>query len=272
MKRALVISSQVAASSVGANNSAFCLRRLGIETVVLPTTLLGRHPGWGAPGGQVTPTPYLADMWDGIAAQNFQFDAVLTGYMGSAENVSLAGDIIQKIKSQNSNAIIVVDPVMGDHGKLYVPIEVAEAILRTLFSLADIITPNIWEFSHALKRDVNDIQSLKDSLLDYGGCALVTSVKHHNQIGALSYHPKGLTYIGHDVFDQIPNGGGDALAGVLLAHVLNGHSEEDAARRAVSSIFQIMKKSNELEAAEFPLTQFQSFLENAPLLDMDRIL
>lgn len=272
MKRALVISSQVAASAVGASNSAFCLRRLGIETAVLPTTLMGRHPGWGDPGGDVTKSEYLAKMWDGIKAQNLTFDAVLTGYMGSADNVDLAANIIAKVKSDNPSALTVVDPVMGDHGKLYVPINVAEAIVKQLVSVADIVTPNVWEFSHILQRELRSLDDLKNALLDHGGCALVTSVEHHGRIGALSYHPKGLTYFGHEVFETVPNGGGDALSGALLAHILGGLSEEEAARKAVSAIFKMMKKSVETKAKEFPLTEYQAFLTEAPLIGMDRIL
>lgn len=272
MKRALVISSQVAASSVGANNSAFCLRRLGIETTVLPTTLMGRHPGWGTPGGRATDASILEEMWQGIAAQNFKFDAVLTGYMGSVENVALTSDIIVKVKKSNPGAMIVVDPVMGDNGKLYVPVDVADAIIKQLIAVADIVTPNVWEFSHAMQRDVPDLAALKDILLDYGGCALVTSVRHNGLIGALSYHPKGLTYFGHEIFDEVPNGGGDALAGALVGHILQGLSEEEAAHKAVSAIFQIMKKATEVDAKELPLTEHQNFLIDPPLISKDRVL
>ena len=272
MKRALVISSQVAASSVGANNTAFCLRRLGIETIVLPTTLMGRHPGWGAPGGAITSAQTLRDMWDGISAQNLKIDAVLTGYMGSWENAKLAHEIILQTKRQNPRALIVVDPVMGDHGKLYVGVDVAEAITKSLLPAADIATPNSWEFSHIVKTQFETMDDVKTALLDYSGCALVTSVKHHGRIGALSYHPKGLTYIGHEIFDKVPNGGGDAITGILAAHVLNGKSEEEAARRAVSSVFSIMRHSVERATSEFPLTACQDALEDAALLSLDRLL
>lgn len=272
MKRALVISSQVAASSVGANNTAFCLRRLGVDTIVLPTTLMGRHPGWGDPGGTVTHPSILSDMWEGIKAQNLRFDAVITGYMGSLENVRLAERIIAEIKSDVSAPLIIVDPVMGDAGKLYIPVEVADAIMTGLIPNADIITPNAWEFSHIVKTDFKTREQVKTALLDYSGCALVTSVEHHGMIGALSYHPKGLTFIGHEVFDSVPNGGGDAITGILAALVLGGHSEEDAARRAVSSVFAIMKSAVAESEAEFPLTRCQGELVDAPLLGLDRLL
>jgi len=272
MKRVLVISSQVAASSVGANNSAFCLRRLGFETVILPTTLYGRHPGWGNPGGQAMPAQILLEMWSGIKAQNLEFDAVLSGYMSSVETVKLASEIINNIKIQSPKTTVIVDPVMGDQGKLYVPVPVAQTILTDLISHADIITPNVWEFSYLMQREMPDLQSLRNALMDYSGCALVTSVEHAGQIGALSYHPKGVSYIGHDKFEDVPNGGGDALAGIFLAHLLRGLSQDEATQMAVSTIFEIMKKSVSAKSREFPLTEHQALLDDMPLLDMNRIL
>jgi len=272
VKKALIISSQVAASSVGANNTAFCLRRLGVDTVVLPTTLMGRHPGWGDPGGNVTSSETLAEMWRGIAAQNIRFDAVITGYIGSRDNAVLAEKIIQEIKAISPNLLVIIDPVLGDDGKNYVPLETAEAIMTRLIPMADIITPNSWEFSQIVRSEFNSRADVRAALLDYSGCALVTSVEHHGQIGALSYHPKGLTYIGHESFDKVPNGGGDAVTGILAAHILTGQSEEEAARRAISSVFGIMKMAVKTSAQEFPLTFCQNALTEAPLLGIDRLL
>lgn len=266
MKRALVISSLVASSSVGANNSAFCLRRLGIETVVLPTVLLGRHPGWGPPGGSETPIEILSDIWNGIKAQNIKFDIVLTGYIGNQDNAALAVDIIRSVKNQNPKVLIIVDPVMGDNDKLYVPVDVARAIETQLIPLADIITPNIWEFSHLMKADFRDLTEIRAALLDYGGCALITSVRHQDQIGALSYHPEGLTYFGHEIFESVPHGGGDAVAGTLAAHLLADDNEEIAAQKAVSSIFGIIKMAVKTKQKELPLIQHQDMLLDAPQL------
>jgi len=272
MKRVLVISSLVAASSVGANNSAFCLRRLGIETVVLPTVLLGRHPGWGAPGGSATPIALLSDIWNGIKAQNMNFDAILTGFIGTLENLDVTEKIIRQVKQTNPNVAIIVDPVMGDNGKLYVPVEVGDGIISRLIPHADIITPNVWEFSHLMQTDLSKLDDLGNALRDYGGCALITSVIHDDQIGGLSYHPDGLSYIGHPKFDSVPHGGGDAIAGSLLGHILSGDSEEFAAQKSISAIFEIMKLAEDNKLSEFPLTLGQDKLVEAPNLSVHRLL
>ena len=55
MRRILILSSFVAAIRVGGGLQALVLARLGVEPVLVPTTLFGRHPGYGPPGG-----PYIA--------------------------------------------------------------------------------------------------------------------------------------------------------------------------------------------------------------------
>ena len=72
----------------------------------------------------------------------------MTGYMASAEQAQLAASIIQTLKHCNRELITLVDPVMGDHAKLYVPQDVARAIIDTLIPLADVVTPNLWELSY----------------------------------------------------------------------------------------------------------------------------
>ena len=106
MKTALVISSYVASSRVGATASAFCLRRLGIETIVMPTTVLGRHPGWGAPGGNALDTDHLRDMWAAIKSQKLKIDAVMTGYLADDAHIDLAANIISDVKTENPGVII----------------------------------------------------------------------------------------------------------------------------------------------------------------------
>jgi len=271
MKRALIISSQVAASSVGANASAFCLRRLGVETVVLPTTLLGRHPGWGDPGGALTPHDLLREMWSGISAQNLAFDAVLTGYMGSSETVEFTTHIVRDLKAQNPYLLVVVDPVMGDNGQLYVPEAVASAIRSLLVPLADVLTPNVWEFSYLLDREFRNLDQLKDALHEFSKSTLVTSVRNGNEIGGMLHHAGGLTYWGHEKFERVPHGGGDAVSGTFLAHILRGRDIELAAAQAISSIFAFMQKAFVDDAPELPLTEYQSLLVDAERLKFEEM-
>ncbi|WP_409433061.1 bifunctional hydroxymethylpyrimidine kinase/phosphomethylpyrimidine kinase [Litorimonas sp. RW-G-Af-16] len=247
MKTVLVISSFVAASRVGATASAFCLRRLGHDAIILPTTLMGRHPGWGHPGGGATDVETLAEMWAAIKDQNIQIDAVLSGYMGDTAHILFAAEVIRDVKAANPDAMILVDPVMGDHGRLYIPEARAQLIAETLLPLADIITPNQWEWEYMTKQIGAKISCN----------VLITSVEVGEAIGAQYIGQNLNMQVSHPKFDAVPHGGGDALAGLFLGHSLNGKDAVTAMGQAVAGVFKIMEAANKYDAGELPLIRTQ---------------
>jgi len=269
MKTALVLSSFVAASRVGATASAFCLRRLGVETLVLPTTVLGRHPGWGTPGGQALGTAHLKAMWDSIKEQHIHIDAVMTGYLASDTHIDLALDIIGDVKARNSNAIIVVDPVMGDHGQLYIPESRANALKNKLIPKADVITPNAWELSYITNKSADTLSEVRQAAAGLAIKSLVTSVPLGHEIGALLSLEKQSYLVRHQKFDKVPHGGGDALAATFLAHFLTGQTLHDSFAQSVASIFAILKAAVTSDAGELPLIREQQALMDPEPLPLE---
>jgi pyridoxine kinase len=85
VKTILSIQSQVVGARVGNSVAAFAMERLGVRVLQAPTTLLGRRPDHGAPGGGPIPAETLAAMLEGLAADGIfgEIDAVLTGYLGA---------------------------------------------------------------------------------------------------------------------------------------------------------------------------------------------
>lgn len=254
--KALILSSTVASSHVGASAASFCLQRLGVETVVLPTTLMGRHPGWGKPGGGAVETSLLRDIWAGIKAQDIKFDAVLTGYMGQSEHIQLGLEIIQHVRATNPDAIIAVDPVMGDHGRLYIPEDRAELIIQHLIPEADFITPNLWELGY-----------IQDRLATLPA-RLVTSVPDKDNIGATWQDRQEHWQVSHAKFETVPHGGGDSLAALFLGRRLLGEPPKLALAKSVASVFEIMRAANALDSGELPLIRMQAFINDAIALDV----
>jgi len=254
--KTLILSSTVASSRVGASAASFCLQRLGIETVVLPTTLMGRHPGWGEPGGGAVSAKRLKDVWVGVKAQDIMFDAVLTGYMGETAHIRLGVDIIEHVKAQNPEALIVVDPVMGDHGRLYIPEPRALAIINQLIPKADFITPNLWELDY-----------IKDHL-SHLPARLVTSVLDGEKIGALWQDEDKSAQVSHRKFKTAPHGGGDSLAALFLGWRLLGKTPETALAKSVATIFEIIRTVNDQDAGELPLIRQQAFINEAIPLEL----
>ena len=254
--KVLILSSTVASSRVGASAASFCLQRLGVETVVLPTTLMGRHPGWGAPGGGATDAAQLRDIWAAVAKQNIKFDAVLTGYMGDLTHIDLGVEIIDHIKACNPEALIAVDPVLGDHGQLYIPEARAAAIIKRLIPKANFITPNVWELGY--------IKSHNAALPD----RLITSVEDDEDIGAVWHSKTERWQVSHAKFDSVPHGGGDSLAALFLGRLLLGEAHSSALAKSVASIFELMRAADALDAGELPLVRMQAFINDAIALQL----
>ncbi len=219
MTRVLILSSHVAASRVGGRVAVSAMEARGIDTVFCPTVLLGRHPGHGAPGGGAVPPEQFGSMLEGVAAQGLfaAFDAVLTGYFASAEQVEIAAAAIGEIRKASPHPLIVVDPILGDEGKLYVPEEVATAIRDQLLPLADIITPNAFELGWLSGESVTDLGSARNAALHLGRPALISSIPDGDNLAVLCAHDGENWIRKHKIIEDEPNGTGDLLAAEFLA-------------------------------------------------------
>ena len=97
MARILILSSFVAASRVGGSAQALALARLGIEPVLAPTVLFGRHPGHGPPGGAAVAAEIFEGVLAGIEAQGL-FGALDAGSTVMQAATSVPVDITEVIQ------------------------------------------------------------------------------------------------------------------------------------------------------------------------------
>ncbi len=237
MKSVLVISSFVAGSNVGGSLAMRVLPVLGYEVSLLPTTLLGRHPGWGAPGGGAVPQALFEGMAQGLLENQIpqSCDVVLTGYFASAEQVSFAARMIRENVTRDT--VVIVDTIMGDFGKgLYVKEEVADGIVRELIPLASIVKGNAWEFWEVERRlgrvaglpeapkDVSEIARHLQLSRGRSGKWLVTSVEDGGEIGLFGFHGFDNGYSGMAPLDaaMLPNGIGDFITLMLASQPTAG--------------------------------------------------
>lgn len=119
------------------------LSAMGVQTVPLPTALLSTHTG-----GFVS--PYFADLtpeMEKISAHwqtiDLTFDAIYTGFLGSAEQIDVVEQFLTRFRRE---ALVLIDPVMGDNGVLYSTYTPEMAgRMQELCAHADLITPNLTE-------------------------------------------------------------------------------------------------------------------------------
>ncbi len=262
MPLALILSSHVASSRVGGFVQALALSQLKIDPVMAPTVLFGRHPGWGAPGGAMVDPAVFQGVLDGVEANGLfgAADVVITGYMPSPEHVAAAAKAIDAVRAADrsgayaSRPRVIIDPVMGDEGRgLYVPPEVAEAIAADLVPRADLVTPNAWELERLTGAPVREPADARNAARLLGKAALVSSVPHGEETGAVYADHHEAWYAAHPRLSHAPKGSGDLLAALFAAAMVEDQPMSYALARAVGGVFETILAAQAWGASELPV-------------------
>jgi pyridoxine kinase len=272
MPIALILSSHVAASRVGGGAQALALARLGIEPIHIPTTLFGRHPGWGPPGGGPVAAETMQAMLDAVAYQGLfaQVDTVICGYFGRPEQVTVAARTLDFVRAANPQARLVVDPIMGDAGKgLYVTHAVAEAITEALVPRADLLTPNAWELSRLSSLPVFDPLSAARAARAMGKPVLVSSVEVGDEIGAVYADTDVAAFAAHARQGKAPNGAGDLLTVLFAAGLIDLLPPREALAVAVGGVAEAVAAATDL--TELPVTALPTQLSRSPLVRIESL-
>lgn len=257
MPLALILSSHVAGSRVGGMAQALALAPFGIDPVVAPTVLFGRHPGWGAPGGGAVDTATFAGVLDGIEANGLLAlaDIVICGYFAFAGQVEVAAAAIDRVRDQAPGVVVVVDPIMGDEGSgLYVKPDVAEAITGLLVPRADWLTPNAWELNRLTGLPVGSAEEAVAAARSLGCNVLATSVPcHEGEIGMVCATAEAAARYCHRRLERVPHGTGDLVTAVLAAGLLKGGEPFAAAERAARAVAETVEAAAAWGSPELPL-------------------
>ncbi|ODA81820.1 hypothetical protein RJ55_00325 [Drechmeria coniospora] len=147
--RVLAVASHVVSGNVGNKIAVFVLQSLGYDVAALNTVQFSNHTGYGRWTGTKASADEIADLFRGLQQCYLDdFDMMLSGYVPGAEAVAAVGDIakelIKKAEPRPGSFFWVLDPVMGDNGKIYVAEDVVPAY-KSLVPLADLILPNQFE-------------------------------------------------------------------------------------------------------------------------------
>ena len=266
MATVIVATSLVARGRVGARAAAFALERLGHEVWLLPTIVLPFHPGHG-PGTKWLPPDAAFDglVDDLIGRPDFgSVDAVLTGYLGAPAQTGALARLIDTLRDQRDDLMVLVDPVIGDEGGLYLPEETASAIRDTLIPRADIATPNRFELGWLTGRPVGGNRDIATAAAALPSpMTLVTSAEPmlRGKAATLLKTPAETWLAEADHVADPPNGPGDLIAALFLAHRLGGLTPDQALSRGMASTHDILVAAARAGADELPLiTRQQSLL------------
>jgi pyridoxine kinase len=261
MPTVLSIQSRVAYGHVGNAAAIFPLQCLGVEAWALDTVAFSNHTGHGRWRGDVVAAETVAALFEGIADLGVlpSIDAVLSGYIGTAETGAVLLDIVARIKQANPTALFCCDPVIGDTDTgSYVRDGVAEFFRDRALALADIVTPNRFELEFLTGRAVSTIGDAGEAaatLRRQGpGVVLVTSLDiAPDQMTILASGPDGAWAIETPRLPVMLNGCGDVTAALFLGHLVSGVSLADALARTAASMFAVIETTVGLGRYELAL-------------------
>lgn len=199
------------------------------------------------------------------------FDAIYSGFLGSADQIRIIERFYQQFRGEHTR--VLVDPVMGDHGKpyrTYTPELCAQ--MRQLAEQADCITPNWTEAALLLDKDYADCPTEEDGIrswlerLSLGGkrSVVLTGVSlTEDQIGA-GYFDRITGTTGFSMAHQEPAhfpGTGDLFASVLLGALMRGDELPGSVEQAVDFVQRCVAQSMQIGTPPLEGVQFEPLLK-----------
>jgi len=250
----LVLSSFVSASRVGGGLALSLLPQLRTIPVLAPTTLFGRHPGWGPPGGAAVPDAWLESLL-AMAREAGAFEdlsAVLIGYLATPGHALIAQSAIAEARRRSPRALIALDAIIGDADTgPYVSPAVEEA-LPTLRETTDLLACNLWEFRRLTGYSgAGAPQDVACAPRPAGKSVLVTSIAEGERIGAVFSGPDGAFFSAAPAWPGPPvRGAGDVLKLIFLARLAAARPPGRALASAVGLTAELIRQAAAVGSAE----------------------
>ena len=183
------------------------------------------------------------------------FDGIATGYLGSVRQIAIVKRFIREFSEENT--LVLVDPVMGDHGRLY-SAYTAELCteLRELVALSDIITPNLTEACYLLDIPYRErgwtrkeLFTMAERLSAMGPSKVVITgivqgefIANYVYVKSEEGEPKARFSRIHKA-DAERCGTGDVFAAVIAADAVNGIPFDKSVKKAATFVKQCIEEA-----------------------------
>lgn len=245
------------------------LSAMGVQACPVPAMLLSAHTGY--------PDPVIRDLTEMLPAYlshwerlGLRFDAVLTGFLGSARQADLILPFLRRQKA--AGAKIVVDPAMADNGALYPTCDLALVEgMRRLAACADAITPNLTEAlllaggdPAAVSPQDADIAALGGRLLALGcGAAVITGIPDGDRlINAVCLPGERPLLRPVERVRRSYAGTGDVFSAVLCGALMRGEGLTAAVDIAAGFVYRSIARTAADDAPEQDGIRFEPFLRD----------
>lgn len=241
---------------------------MGIECVFVPTAILSvntMHPEYYFDDY----TDRMNDYIETYKKMNVEFDGIATGFLGSEKQIDIVIDFIKTFK--RTNTFVLVDPVMGDHGKLYPTYTpIMQEKMRQLIPYASIMTPNLTELCALLEVPYPQTMLNKETLIKMckqlsnlgPEMVVVTGISMGDEIINFAYEKgKEPVVIKVQRIGQDRSGTGDVISGVIAGSYLNGLDFYQCVKKAADFASKCISYSQKTGAHNHLGLCFEPFLK-----------
>ena len=227
---------------------------MGIQCCPVPTSIFSNHTGF--------PEYFFDDytkhmdayigMWHKLG---LKFEGITSGFLGSKEQIETVIRFVEEFRSGRTK--VIIDPVMGDYGKLYATYteEMCQEMQR-LVAYADIITPNLTECCRLTDTPYKEKGWKKSELYEMAEAlfaqgpekVVITGIPQGefiaNYVMEKGKEPKLLRT--HKAGTE-RSGTGDVFASIIAADAVNGVAFDRSVKKASNFVKKCILKSMELE-------------------------
>lgn len=228
-----------------------------IQVCSMPTAVLSTHTGGFEDYRFVDLTDFMAGCVQHWHELGIDFDCIYSGFLGSSKQIKIIQGFIDNYEEKSP--LIVVDPAMGDNGRLYSTMDdemVQE--MKSLVRKADLITPNFTEATFLLDEPYRTnitLEEMKEWLVrlaDLGPrISLITNVpykgrshpQHKTSVIAYNREDKRFWRVTCVYIPAHYPGAGDIFTSVLVGSLLQGDSLPMAIDRGVHFVTTAIRAS-----------------------------
>lgn len=224
-----------------------------IQCCPLPTSIFSNHTGFDS----FFYTDFTRHMeaymteWEKLG---LRFDGILTGFLGSPEQTEIVKHFLERFKEKET--ITVIDPVMGDYGKLYPTYSPSLAKqMSSLLPFAEVLTPNLTEACILAEAEYREnmgeaeLEQLCERLSGMGPEKIVISGLERGEYFENFVYEAGKppVIIKEQRVGPCRSGTGDVFSSVLAADAVNGVDFVASVRHASAFIAKVLHRAVELD-------------------------
>jgi len=231
-----------------------------IQAVTVPTAILSAHTQF--PEYYFDDyTPKMRDYIQTYKDLDLSFDAIATGFLGSMEQVEIVIDFVKTFRKPEN--FVLVDPVMGDGGKLYrtyTP-EMCDK-MKELVQYADVLTPNLTELCTLLGREypsrkvtLEELHDMCREISEKGPNHVIVTGINLNSTQIANYIYNAATQdengaVSSENFQMVMvdriggdrSGTGDVISSVIAGMLVNGYSVYEAVKKAADFVSKCIRR------------------------------